>query len=115
MAGDPKFPGSQSIPDAPYAEWARLLGLTGIRCDDPRQIGKAWDEALASKKPCVLEVVVSDQVPPIPPHIKKMQAKKAAKAMMKGDPEMFGIVEKGAKQKMHEFTESAKTSMRGGR
>jgi pyruvate dehydrogenase (quinone) len=115
MAGDPKFEGSQHIPDAPYAEWARLLGLTGIRCDDPKDIGSAWDQALASSKPVVLEVVVSDEVPPIPPHIKKMQAKKAAKAMKKGDPEMFGIVEKGAKQKMHEFTESAKTTLRGGR
>jgi len=115
MAADPKFEGSQHIPDAPYAEWAKLLGLTGIRCDNPKQIGKAWDEALASRRPVVLEVVVDDEVPPIPPHIKKMQAKKAAKAMKKGDPEMFGIVEKGAKQKMHEFTESAKTSLRGGR
>jgi pyruvate dehydrogenase (quinone) len=115
MAADPKFEGSQHIPDAPYAEWAKLLGLTGIRCDSPKDIGAAWDQALASEKPVVLEVVVSDEVPPIPPHIKKMQAKKAAKAMKKGDPEMFGIVEKGAKQKMHEFTESAKTSLRGGR
>ena len=114
MAGDPKFEGSQHIPDAPYAEWAKLLGLTGIRCDNPKDIGAAWDQALASEKPCVLEVVVSDEVPPIPPHIKKMQIKKAAKAMKKGDPEMFGIVEKGAKQKMHEFTESAKMSLRGG-
>ena len=115
MAADPKFEGSQHIPDAPYAEWAKLLGLTGIRCDNPKDIGAAWDQALASEKPVVLEVVVSDQVPPIPPHIKKMQAKKAAKAMKKGDPEMFGIVEKGAKQKMHEFTESAKTTLHGGR
>jgi pyruvate dehydrogenase (quinone) len=114
MAGDPKFEGSQHIPDAPYAEWAKLLGLTGIRCDNPKDIGAAWDQALASEKPCVLEVVVSDEVPPIPPHIKKMQIKKAAMAMKKGDPEMFGIVEKGAKQKMHEFTESAKMSLRGG-
>ncbi|HEU4568405.1 MAG TPA: thiamine pyrophosphate-requiring protein [Marmoricola sp.] len=112
MAGDPKFPGSQSIPDAPYAEWAKLLGLKGIRCDNPKKIGQAWDEALSSTTPCVLEVVVDREVPPIPPHIKKMQAKKAAKAMKKGDPEMFGIVEKGAKQKMHEFTESAKTTLR---
>jgi pyruvate dehydrogenase (quinone) len=115
MAGDPKFPGSQSIPDAPYAEWARLLGLEGIRCDDPKKIGEAWDKALSAGKPCVLEVVVDREIPPIPPHIKKMQAKKVAKAMKKGDPEMFGITTKGAKQKMHEFTESAKSSLRGER
>jgi pyruvate dehydrogenase (quinone) len=114
MAGDPKFMGSQYIPDVPYAEFAKLLGLTGIRCDDPKQIGKAWDEALASDRPVVLEVVVDQEIPPIPPHIKKMQAKKAAKALREGDPEAWGIFEKGAKQKAHEFTESMKQRLPGG-
>ncbi|WP_310963529.1 thiamine pyrophosphate-requiring protein [Nocardioides terrisoli] len=114
MAGDPRNPETQAIPDAPYAEWARLLGLTGIRCDDPKKIGNAWDEALASDKPVVLEVVVDREVPPIPPHIKKMQAKKVAKALKKGDSDMPGMATKGAKQKMHEFTESVKQSLPGG-
>jgi pyruvate dehydrogenase (quinone) len=115
MAGDPKFPGSQSIPDVPYAEWAKLLGLTGIRCDDPKKIGKAWDDALAANGPVVLEVVTDREIPPIPPHIKKMQAKKAAKALREGDPEAWGITVKGAKQKGHEFTESLKAMLPGGR
>lgn len=37
MGGEPKFEGSQYIPDVPYAEFAKLLGLTGIRCDDPKR------------------------------------------------------------------------------
>jgi pyruvate dehydrogenase (quinone) len=114
MAGDPKFEGSQYIPDVPYAEWAKLLGLVGIHCDSPKMIGEAWDEALASERPVVLEVVVDKEIPPIPPHIKKMQAKKAAKALREGDPEAWGITTKGAKQKMHEFTESVKSSLPGG-
>jgi thiamine pyrophosphate-dependent acetolactate synthase large subunit-like protein len=40
--------------------------------------------------------------------------KKAAKALAKGDPETLGIVEKGAKQKAHEFTESIKAHLPGG-
>ena len=48
MAGDPRFPGSQAIPDVPYAKYAELLGLRGVYCDDPGQVGKAWDEALAA-------------------------------------------------------------------
>ena len=108
MAGDPKFMGSQWIPDVPYAEFAKLLGFTGIRCDNPDEIGDAWDRALAVNGPVVLEVVVDPEIPPIPPHIKKPQIKSVAKALRQGDPEAWGIVTKGAKQKMHEFTESAK-------
>lgn len=66
MGGQPKFEGSQYIPDAPYAEFATLLGLTGIRCDDPSTIGRAWDEALSASGPVVLEVVVDADVPPVP-------------------------------------------------
>jgi pyruvate dehydrogenase (quinone) len=111
MGGEPKFEGTQSIPDVPYAEFAKLLGLTGIRCDDPSTIGKAWDEALAANGPVVLEVVVDPEVPPVPPHIQMTIAKKTAKAMVK-DPERVGVTTKGAKQKMHEFTESAKQTVR---
>lgn len=108
MGGEPKFEGSQYIPDVPYAEFAKLLGLTGIRCDDPKKIGAAWDQALAASGPVVLEVVVDKDIPPVPPHIKKMMAKKTAKAVLK-DLDRVSIGKKGAKQKMHEFTESIKS------
>lgn len=111
MGGEPKFEGSQMIPDVPYAEFANLLGLTGIRCDSPETIGEAWDRALAASGPVVLEVVVDPDVPPVPPRIEKMVAKNTAKAMIK-DPDRVSVVAKGAKQKMHEFTESAKQSVR---
>ena len=35
MEGDPKFEASQELPDFPYARYAELLGLRGIRVDDP--------------------------------------------------------------------------------
>jgi pyruvate dehydrogenase (quinone) len=114
MGAEPRFAGSQHIPDFPYAEYAKLAGLTGIRCDSPDHIGKAWDEALSSRGPVVLEVVVDPEIPPIPPHIKKQLGKKAAKAMRQGDPEAWGITKKGTKQKMHEFTESIKEALPGG-
>lgn len=105
MAGDPKFPGSQDIPDVPYAEFAKLIGLDGIYCDDQGQVGKAWDQALAADRPVVLEFKVDAEVPPIPPHIKMPQAKKAAKAVAKGDPEGTGIAAVGMRQKLAEFYE----------
>ena len=38
MAGDPKFEGSQDLPDFPYAGYAEMLGLRGIKVEDPDAI-----------------------------------------------------------------------------
>jgi len=35
LAGDPKFEATQDLPDFPYANYAKSLGLDGIRVDDP--------------------------------------------------------------------------------
>ena len=51
LEGDPKFEASQEIPDFPYARYAELLGLRGIRVDDPSELGAAWDEALSADRP----------------------------------------------------------------
>jgi pyruvate dehydrogenase (quinone) len=112
-SAEPKFEGTQWIPDVPYAEWAKLLGFKGIRVDHPKNMGDAWDDALAAKTPCVIEVVVDQEIPPVPPHIKKMLGKKAAMAMLKGDPEP-GLIPKGARQKAYEFIEGAKEKLPGG-
>jgi pyruvate dehydrogenase (quinone) len=106
MGGDPKFMGSQWLPDVPYARWADLVGLRGIRCDDPDAVGDAWDEALGSRIPCVLEVVVDPEIAPLPPHVKLEQLKKMASALAKGDPEAFGITTKAVRGKLQEFKES---------
>src|SRR5947207_4902606 len=42
MEGDPKYKASQVLPDFPYARYAELVGLKGIRVDDPDAIGAAW-------------------------------------------------------------------------
>jgi pyruvate dehydrogenase (quinone) len=54
-------------PDVPYAGWARLLGLHGVRVDRPELVGPAWDEVLAADRPSVLEAVVDAAVPLDPP------------------------------------------------
>jgi pyruvate dehydrogenase (quinone) len=103
-AGDPKFPGSQYIPDVPYHKYAELLGLRGIYCDKPDQVGAAWDEALASDVPVVLEFKTDPDVPPLPPHIKKDLGKKSAKAELH-DPEKVSLARHGFRQKMVEYYE----------
>ena len=69
LSGDPKFLGSQWIPDVPYHRYAELLGLAGIFCDSDDAVGDAWAEALSAGRPCVLEVKTDPEIPPLPPHI----------------------------------------------
>lgn len=104
MAGDPKYEGSQTIPDVPYARYAELLGLRGIYCDHPDQVEQAWRDALASDRPVLLEFKVDQEVPPLPPHIMKEHGTKAAKAALK-DPERTGLAIRGFRQKLVEFYE----------
>ncbi|HEV8054444.1 MAG TPA: thiamine pyrophosphate-requiring protein, partial [Candidatus Limnocylindrales bacterium] len=81
LEGDPKFEASQDIPDVPYARFAELIGLKGIRVETPDEIAPAWEEALAADRPCVLDFVTDPEVPPLPPHITFEQAKMFALAV----------------------------------
>ncbi len=103
MEGAPKFTESQVLPDVDYAAFAASLGLQGINVDKPEQLGPAWDQALAANRPTLLDVRTDPNVPPIPPHATFEQAKDAAEAMLKGDPNMLGIVTEGVKTKIQEF------------
>ena len=67
MAGEPRFAASQNLPDVPYARYAELLGLTGIVVDRPEDVGPAWDRALTSGRPVVIDAVVDANVPTLPP------------------------------------------------
>ncbi|HWS72310.1 MAG TPA: thiamine pyrophosphate-requiring protein, partial [Thermoanaerobaculia bacterium] len=55
LAGDPKFEASQQVPEFRYADYARSIGLHGIRVEEPSRIGEAWDEAFDVDRPCVLD------------------------------------------------------------
>lgn len=98
MEGNPKFETTQNLPDVPYHKFAELIGLKGIFVDDPEQMGAAWEEALASQVPVVLEVKTDPEVPPLPPHISLEQAKGFTSTMLKGDPEAGGIIKDTARQ-----------------
>jgi pyruvate dehydrogenase (quinone) len=97
-SGDPKFKDSQVLPRFPYADYARLLGLHGVRVTKPGEIGTAWDEALRADRPTLLEMVTDPNVPPLPPHVSSKQVKDYAKALAKGDPQALDVVIATAKQ-----------------
>jgi pyruvate dehydrogenase (quinone) len=92
QAGEPKFEASQDIPDVPYGGFAELLGLKGIRVDDPEKISAALQEALQADCPAVLDVVVDPNVPIMPPHVEKSKMLNFSKAMLKGDPESQKVI-----------------------
>jgi pyruvate dehydrogenase (quinone) len=92
QSGDPKWEPSQVLPDAPYAGFARSIGLKGIRVEDPEQVGPAWDRALTADRPFVLDMVTDPNVPPLPPHISLKQARHFMGALAKGDPETGSVL-----------------------
>ena len=100
MAGDPKFAASQDLPDFPYAGYAELIGLAGVRIDSPDAVAPAWEQALASDRPFVLEAVTDPNVPPLPPHIELSQAKALASALRAGDPNARKVLRAGLRQKV---------------
>lgn len=104
MEGDPKYEASQDLPDFPYAEYAELIGLKGIKVSDPEMLANAWELALSADRPVVLEVITDPDVPPIPPHIKPEQAKAYMSALLHGDPDALGTVKASFRQFARQIT-----------
>ena len=98
MEGDPKFEASQDVPDFPYAAYGELIGLRGLRVDQPEKLGAAWDYAMGADRPVILEVYADPDVPPLPPHITFKQARAYASAILKGDADSAGIIKQSVKQ-----------------
>ncbi|MBA1199254.1 thiamine pyrophosphate-requiring protein [Pseudomonas plecoglossicida] len=98
MEGDPKFAASQDIPDVPYHLFAISIGLKGIYVGCEEDVAPAWEEALASDVPVVIDFRTDPDVPPLPPHMTLEQAKKFASALLQGDPNQAGIIKQTAKQ-----------------
>ncbi|MGW7293432.1 thiamine pyrophosphate-requiring protein [Streptomyces xiamenensis] len=113
MSGAPQFEPSQHLPDVPYAEFARSIGLHGIRVDEPGGVESAWRQALAADRPCLLEFVTDPAVPPIPPHATWEQAQSTAEALLRGDSDRTNVVKRGIKQKVQEFLPDLKGLHRG--
>ncbi|MEX2980527.1 thiamine pyrophosphate-requiring protein [Streptomyces sp. C36] len=103
MGGSPAFLPSQELPDVPYARFAELLGLTGIRVEKPDEVEDAWREALAAPGPAVVEFVTDPAVPPIPPHADWEQIEATAASVLKGDADRKGVLRQGIKAKIQEF------------
>jgi len=98
MEGDPKFSASQDIPNVAYHRFAESIGLKGIYVDREEDVAQAWEEALASDRPVLIEFKTDPDVPPLPPHISLAQAKTFASTLWQGDPNQRGIIRQATKQ-----------------
>jgi pyruvate dehydrogenase (quinone) len=103
MQGDPMNPMTQRIPDVRYGDFAELIGLRGVRIEQPEDIGDAWRQAFEADRPFVIDAVCDPNVPPLPPHIRSEQARSLMKALRKGDPEARGVITQSFKEKILEF------------
>jgi pyruvate dehydrogenase (quinone) len=104
MEGNPRFETTQDLPDVPYARFAEMIGLRGIFVDDPDDLAAAWDAALASDRPVVLEVKTDPNVAPLPPHVTLAQAKAFMTSMAKGDRGAGQVIADTARQLFKELT-----------
>lgn len=75
MEGNPQFEPSQNIPDFPYSRFGEMLGFRGTFVDSPDSLASAWQEALTSNRPVVIEVKTDPEVVPLPPHVTLKQAR----------------------------------------
>jgi pyruvate dehydrogenase (quinone) len=91
MAGEPKVDESQPLPDVAYADYAKLLGLDGMRVEQPEQIAAALDAAFKADRPFVIDVMSDPNMPPLPPHITRSQAEEYFKAIEAGDSEADAV------------------------
>jgi pyruvate dehydrogenase (quinone) len=103
MSGAPQFEESQHIPDLPYAEIAKHMGLDGVRVEKPKHVEAAWDRALASDRPFVIDFRTDPAVPPIPPHASLDQITAAASAVLRGDSDRGSMLKQGVKAKVQEM------------
>ncbi|MBC3990711.1 thiamine pyrophosphate-requiring protein [Streptomyces sp. AC563] len=103
LSGAPQFLPSQAIPDVPYADFARSIGLDGARVEKPAEVATAWQRALAADRPFVLDFRVDPAVPPIPPHATLDQIEAAAASLVKGDSDRGAVLRQGLKAKVQEM------------
>jgi pyruvate dehydrogenase (quinone)/pyruvate oxidase len=69
-----------------FAKYAEACGGLGFTVERPEEIRPTLEQALASGRPTVVEVVVDPFEPPMPPKVSLEQALHFAEALAKGQP-----------------------------
>ena len=99
--GNPEY-GVQLNP-IDFVKFAEACGGVGFRCEKAKEVRGVLKEALASKRPALVEAVVDPYEPPMPPHIQLKQAEHMAKALARGEPHRGRIALTLFRDKVHEL------------
>jgi pyruvate dehydrogenase (quinone) len=86
-----------------FALFARACGAEGISVQDPKDAGRAVEEAFATPGPVVLEAVVDPFTPPLPAKISFDQAAKFAQSLLRGEPNREKIALTAISDKVREL------------
>ncbi|MBV8493887.1 MAG: pyruvate oxidase [Alphaproteobacteria bacterium] len=69
-----------------FAGVARACGASGFSVERPEDCGRILDQALTTEGPVVIEAVVDQNEPPMPPKVEAAQALHFAEALARGTP-----------------------------
>ena len=103
MEGAPSFLPSQELPDVPYAQFARSLGLTALRVERPETWRRPGGWPLRRTGPPCREFLTDPAVPPLPPHTTWERLEATAASILAGDADRGAVIRQGFKAKVQEF------------
>jgi pyruvate dehydrogenase (quinone)/pyruvate oxidase len=99
--GNPEF-GVQLQP-IDFAEFAHACGAVGFTVEDPEDCGAVMEQFLAAPGPAILQAVVDQLEPPLPPKITADQALHFAESLAKGEPNRGKIMLTAVSEKVREL------------
>jgi pyruvate dehydrogenase (quinone) len=102
--GNPEF--GCELQSIDFVKFAEACGGVGFRCERPEEIGPALEALFAADRPAILEAVVDEFEPPLPPKIKAAQALHFAEALARGEPNAGRIALTAFRDKLSEYTGS---------
>jgi pyruvate dehydrogenase (quinone) len=88
-----------------FVKFAEACGGVGFRCEQPDEIHSALEAMLACDRPAIVEAIVDQFEPPLPPRIKTEQALHFAEALARGEPNGTRIGLTVFRDKWLEYTE----------
>jgi pyruvate dehydrogenase (quinone) len=87
MEGEPKYAPADDLPRFDYAAFAELAGFRGVRVQHPSQISDAWDDALSSDRPVLIDAITDPNVIPLPPHVDLERLEAFGGSLLRSEPE----------------------------
>src|SRR5258706_8905213 len=80
--GNPEY--GCDLQSVDFAAIARGFGVAAFSVDDPAQCGAVIAQALATPGPALVEAVVDENEPPMPPSVQLEQAEHLGEALARG-------------------------------